>query len=231
MFVIFFHLCLSVSGAALDGAQQIWQCFPFISFDIWFLLPRKWKATQHGPTDPGWWTCLFFHTISVVKIVVWFSQVSFVCVEGMSLSMYSSEFERRERERVSGCFRRQMNKTWTSAVCSTAFDCFEPRCLCWGVCECTNVCRFQPPHHTTLPFSLVIMLSGQKKGLQESNNKENQWVIWTAGCKRKCVWFILSEAYSSAYLYLQSLRVVFCLRSDLLLFLVLKVSFHQKGIF
>lgn len=190
------------------------------------------SCTQHGPTDQCRWTCLFSRTGPVVKIVVWFSQVSFVCVEGMSLSMYSFEFERRERERVSGCFRRQMNKTCTGAVCSTAFDCFEPRCLCWGVCECTNVCRFQPPHPTTLPFSLVIMLSGQKKGLQESN-KENQWVIWTAGCKPKCVWYILSEAYGGLLtLTCSPWEFLFvCFRSNLLLLLVLKVLVHQKGIF
>lgn len=103
IFVICFDLQLSICGAALAGAQQIWQWFPFISFDIWFLLHRKWKATiqslaQHEPSDPGWWTCLLSCTGPVVKIEVWFSQVYFVCVEDMSLSMYSFEFERRERE-------------------------------------------------------------------------------------------------------------------------------------
>lgn len=107
MFIICFDLQLSLSSAALAGAQQIWQWFPFISFDICFLLPHKWKATcqslvhSMGPLiRVGGRVCFMFSLFSgpVVKIVAWFSQVSFVCVEGMSLSMYSFEFERRERK-------------------------------------------------------------------------------------------------------------------------------------
>lgn len=157
----------------------------------------KWEAksesqTQLAPCDPTSRTRLSSGQSRGLK-ALWFC-TSVFCVYWRCPSVNVQSGVWKENERISRGFRNQMNKTWTGAVCSTPFDYYEERCLWNSVCVClsTNVCRFQAPLPTAPPFLLVIMLSGQKKGLQESN-KENQWVIWTASCRCKCLRYIPSD--------------------------------------